>query len=1040
MGFTLVLLSICTNNAFLLLLLWCSSCLSLGDSQSGGSTNATDRLALLAIKDRITYDPFHVVSSWNNSIPYCEWPGVMCGGRRHPNRVRALHLLSKGLVGSLAPEIGNLSFLRKILLENNSFHGDIPREVSFLFRLRYLHLHNNSFQGEIPPNISRCSNLIELRLAHNNIVGKIPVELGSLSKLQVLSFHDNKVTGQIPPSFVNLSSLVVISAAGNDLSGSIPDALGQMTRLIDLGLSGNKLSGIIPPTIYNLSSLSVFDVGENQLQGNFPPNLGLTLPNLWRLSVFDNYFHGPIPTSVSNLSKLEILLTVNNSLSGKVEIHFGGLSKLTLLSLALNHLGTGEADDLNFIDTLTNCSSLTRLEIGDNLFGGVLPNSIANLSTQLSDLSLSKTQISGDIPMGIGNLVNLQFLALSGNLLKGRIPTSIGRLQMLHIVHLEGNRFTGPIPASIGNLTLLIELYLGDNHFQGKIPSSFGKCKSLLRLDLSSNSFNGIIPKELFGFSTLIVLNLSINSFFGSLPIEVGQLVNLGILDVSQNMLSGEIPNTLGACTSLEHLFMEGNLFQGSIPSSLSFLRGLQELDLSHNNFSGFIPKYLGTFKFLQKLNLSFNHLEGEVSADGVFRNLSVISVIGNNKLCGGIPELHLPACKTQKSKEDGRPHVFKIIVILCGCGGSLCLIFGTLFFIIYLRRKEKKESTLFLIESRHLKISYAQLLKATDGFSSENLIGVGGFGSVYKGVLNNGDTTVAVKVLNINQRGASKSFMVECESLRNIRHRNLVRILTSCSGIDFEGNDFKALVYEFMPGGNLERWLHPHANVIQDEQIHLNLVQRLNIAIDIATALDYLHHHCHTPIIHCDLKPSNILLDGDLTAHLGDFGISRILSKVTSRSQYHTSSIGIKGSIGYIAPEYGAGADVSMQGDVYSYGILLLEMFTGKRPTHEMFKENFNLHCWTEMAMRDGVMAVVDPSLVPMEEYEEEAASIVTNITEIQRCMKDRVLECLNSVIRIGVACSAESPQDRMDINDVVKELHLIRDIYLGVSIHRGR
>ncbi|XP_042481115.1 probable LRR receptor-like serine/threonine-protein kinase At3g47570 [Macadamia integrifolia] len=822
-------------------------------------------------------------------------------------------------------------------------------------------------------------------------------------------------------SYVQETLIELHGEASNYLSGSILDSLGQLTRLTFLAVPGNNLSGTIPPTIYNLSSLGVFDIRDNQFQGRLPPNLGFSLPNLRFLSVWGNQFHGPIPISLSNLSKLEILTIDENSFTGTVGIHFGGLSKLTGLSLATNHLGSGGADDLNFVKTMTNCSGLELLFLGYNQFGGVLPNSMANLSTQLTQLSLEMNKIYGDIPVGMGNLVRLQYLGLSGNLLEGSIPTSIGRLQMLDLLYLDGNRFTGPIPSSLGNLTVLYELYLRDNRLQGKIPSSLGKCKSLLRLDLSNNSFSGIIPREIFDLSTLIELYLSTNSFFGSLPSEVGQLTNLGILDLSKNMLSGEIPNTLGACIILEHLSMEGNLFQGSIPLSLNSLRGLQDLDLSHNNLSGFIPKYLDTFKFLQNLNLSFNHFEGELSVDGVFGNSSEVSVIGNNMLCGGIPELHLPACQTQKSKE-GRHHVFKLIVIICGCGGSLCLIIVTIFFIIYPIRKKKKESTLVLIEGHHSKISYAQLLKATDGFSSANLIGVGSFGSVYKGVFNHGETIVAVKVLTIRQRGTSKSFIAECESLRNIRHRNIVRILTCCSSIDFEGNDFKALVYEFMPGGNLENWLHPHANGIQDEQRHLNLVQRLNIAIDMATELDYLHHHCHMQIIHCDLKPSNILLDGDLTAYLGDFGISRILSKTTSRSQNHTSSVGIKGSIGYIAPEYGAGAHVSSHGDVYSYGILLLDIFTGMRPTHEMFKDNFNLHCWAEMALHDGVMAVVDSSLLPIEEDKEESSTIVTNIIGSRRCIKNEMQECLNSVIRIGVACSVESPWDRMDMNDVVK------------------
>ncbi|XP_042477377.1 probable LRR receptor-like serine/threonine-protein kinase At3g47570 [Macadamia integrifolia] len=414
---------------------------------------------------------------------------------------------------------------------------------------------------------------------------------------------------------------------------------------------------------------------------------------------------------------------------------------------------------------------------------------------------------------------------------------------------------------------------------------------------------------------------------------------------------------------------------------------------------------------------------------------MSMVSIVGNNKLCGGIQELHLTSCEAQKSKENGMSHVLKLIVTICGCAAFLSMIIMIFFFIIYQRRKENKESTTFLIGDHHFRISYTQLLKATNGFSSENLIGEGSYGSVYEAVLYHGEISVvvAVKVLNTEQRYASKSFIAECEAFRNIRHRNLVKILTSCSSVDFEGNNFMALIYEFMPGGNLERWLHPHANGLQDGPRPLKFIQRLNIAIDIATSLEYLHHHCHIQIIHCDIKPSNILLDDDLTAYLGDFGISKILSKAAGRSQNQTSTIGIKGSIGYIAPEYGAGADVSTHGDVYSYGILLLEMFTKKQPTDEMFKDNFNLHCWAQMALHDGVIA--DPTLLPMEEDKEEATITISNIGGSRKSMRDRMQECLNLVIRIGVTCSTESPWDRMNMNDVVKALHLIKDIYLGVD-----
>ncbi|KAI8558215.1 hypothetical protein RHMOL_Rhmol04G0072800 [Rhododendron molle] len=988
-----------------------TSSLSLVNTINAAS-NETDFRALLAFKSTILPEYRQALSSWNESLHFCHWQGVKCG-RRH-ERVTVVDLASRGLTGSLSPYIGNLSFLRELSLFNNTLTGEIPTELGNLFRLHKLDLGVNGFEGKIPPHLSRCSNLRSLSVYTNKLVGEFPKEFAySMPRLTSLYIDNNNLSGGIPLLIGNFTSMVNFTATYNPFGGSIPNSFGQLKNLRILALGATQILGTIPPSLYNLSSLEILSVAFNRLRGSLPPTFGFIFPHLQLLQLEHNQFNGPIPPSLSNSSKLVQLALEHNSFSGKVRNDFGNLQYLQWISLGYNNFETKGSDGLAFLSSLSNCSDLEWVLLENGTFGGVLPDFVGNLSISVHALGLAGNQLYGSIPSTIGNLVNLVALTLIANLFTGQIPDSIGHVHKLQRLSISYNALSGEIPDSIGNLSLIEELYLDKNRLEGAIPASLGNCQKLLWLSLSENNLNGSIPRQLLTISSLSIrLDLARNRFSGSLPLEVGNLKNLVRMDISENGLSGEIPKTLGSCSSLEYLYMYQNFFQGSIPSSMESLRGIQDLDLSKNNLSGQIPKFLGTID-LKKLNLSFNNFEGELPMKGIFTNASAISVAGNYLLCGGISDLRLPRCTTKKSRNTKfLSRMFGIVV------ASILSVTVVLSFIICLfKKKRKTKPTVSLLKDPFLKVSYGELLKATEGFSSTNLLGFGSFGRVYKGVIEqNGILAVAVKVLDLQTHGATKSFVAECEALRNIRHRNLVSIIIACSSMDFQGNEFMALVYEFMPNGNLDNWLHPipEANNGEREFVGLDLLQRVDIAIDVACALDYLHHHCEMPIIHRDLKPSNILLDGDMVAHVGDFGLARFRAELTTPST--SSSSAIKGTIGYAAPEYGLGSEMSISGDVYSYGILLLEMITRKRPTDKMFEADLNLYKFASIALPQHVMEIVDPMLLT----EEIDGS--------------KMMENLISLIKIGLTCSTESPKDRMSINTALHELHLVKKNILKV------
>ncbi|KAM4093815.1 hypothetical protein ACB094_06G147400 [Castanea mollissima] len=1006
-------------------------------------TNETDLFALLKFKESVPQDPYNKLSSWNDSTHFCNWLGVKCGHRHQ--RVTVLDLQGYKLRGTLSPYIGNLSFLRSIILQTNSFYGEIPQEIGHLFRLQKLYLTNNTLEGEIPSSLSNCSNLRFLDILGNKLNGKIPTELGSLMKLEILQLGDNNLVGGIPHSLGNLSALTKFRVAYNNLVGNIPDAIGQLNGLVVFAITSNKLSGTIPSSLYNVSSLQMFSVTENQLNGTLPANIGLNLPSIQFFYVGANEFSGPIPTSLCNATQLQRIGLSENKFLGSVPTNLGNLLNLLLLNLSKNYLGKS----LHFITSLTNCSRLQTLDLKANQFDGVLPNAISNLSTQLTRLYLGNNDISGTIPGSLANLFNLILLGLNDNHITSVIPTTFGKFEKMQALGLYGNRLSGEIPDSIGNLTQLFTLQLSENRLDGTIPPTLVNCKNLQVLVISQNNLNGSIPQLLIGTSSLplVHLNLSHNSFTGKLPFEVGTLKNINQMDISNNNLSGEIPTSIGNCLNLEYLYLQANSFHGAIPSSMASLKGLRHLDVSQNNLSGPIPEGLEKLLFLENLNLSFNNFEGEVPIEGFFKNISAVSLIGNTKFCGGLPKLQLPKCPVNVMKPR-KSIGFKLAIVIISIV-QIFLLFSS--FLIWMKKKKKSPSTVATMDLLP-NVSYKELYQATSGFSPSNLIGFGSFGSVYKGLIHPEERSIAVKVLNLQQKGASKSFMVECNVLRNIRHRNLVKILTCCSSMDYSGNQFKALVFDFMTNGSLDFWLHQGLDN-ENQSRNLSLLQRLDVAIDVASAIDYLHNYSSQPIIHCDLKPSNVLLNNDMVAHVSDFGLARLLPITNDSSGKQTSTIGIKGSIGYVAPEYGMGGEASIEADVYSYGILILEMFLGKRPTDDMFKDGLNLHNFAKMALPEKLVQIVDPILLPREADEAPMAIVAAreynNGNEIQAdveaqgipnfCQMDpNVHKCLESILETGLACSMESPKDRMKMKEVTRELHLIKKTFLSSAIRR--
>ncbi|KAL6650457.1 hypothetical protein ACP70R_009382 [Stipagrostis hirtigluma subsp. patula] len=837
-------------------------------------------------------------------------------------------------------------------------------------------------------------------------IGLDPILL--VTALKYLRLTENFLSGSIPPSIGNVSSLLSIFLGQNKLTGLIPESLSHIPKLFELDLSINSLSGHVPLTLYNVSSLKYISLGSNSLVGQLPSDIGHSLPNLQVLIMQSNKLDGSVPSSLSNASNLQVLDLASNSLHGHIP-YFGSLQNLYQLFLGQNQL---EAHDWAFLSSLANCTHLRKLSLEENMLKGTLPGSVCNLSTSLELLALGSNKISGSIPVEISNLVNLTSLGIENNLLSGSIPPTIGKLNGLFVVNLSKNKLSGQIPSSVGNITQLGKLFLDDNILSGKIPSSLGRCLELVQLNLSSNSLDGFLPQELWiGPPLSLGLDLSHNNLTGEIPKDIGQLGTIVMLNVSNNMFSGKIPDMLGGCFALSSLHMEGNRLLGEIPASFKELRSIQYINLSRNKLSGNVPEFFENLIMLEQLDLSYNNFEGPIPTGGCFQNSTVVFLDGNKELCSRSSTLALPICD---DTYEVKHHVRLLPIIVPPITAALLLL---LWFVFTLWKKrvfefprwtDMLEMFCFVSHPKSIevqpfpcnneelkKVSYSDILKATNCFSSVHTISSTRTGSVYVGRFKYDKSLVAIKVFNLNEPGAYESYFIECEVLRSTRHRNIMRPVTLCSTLDTANHEFKALIFKFMVNGSLERWLHCEYYIGIPERV-LSFGQRICIAVDVASALDYVHNQVTPPLVHCDLKPSNILLDDDMTAGLSDFGSAKFLfPDITARK----CLIEVGGTIGYMAPEYG------------------IEMLTGKEPTDEIFIDGLSLHKFVGSMFPDRVADILDPYMVHLEH---------------QACPEAWMQNYIIPLVTLGLSCSMESPKDRPRMQDVCATICAIRESYL--------
>ncbi|KAG9452902.1 hypothetical protein H6P81_005806 [Aristolochia fimbriata] len=504
----------------------------------------------------------------------------------------------------------------------------------------------------------------------------------------------------------------------------------------------------------------------------------------------------------------------------------------------------------------------------------------------------------------------------------------------------------------------------------------------------------------------VIYLSLPHHKLSGFISPDIGRLNNLQVLALHNNNLYGAIPSQLANCAQLRGLYLQANYLSGLLPSELGDLAELEILDVSSNTLSGSIPSTLEKLNKLSTLNLSSNFFMGSIPSEGALSKFATSSFTGNRGLCGvqisvkckddngTASDSQQFGSENQSSKRSPRESA-KLFVSASATVGALLLVALMCFWGCFLYKKFGKSEGKGLsvdvsggasIVMFHGDLPYSSkdIIKKLESLDDEHLISSGGFGTVYRLDMDDGNVFALKRIMKTND-GLDRFFERELEILGSIKHRYLVNLRGYCNS-----PSSKLLIYDFLPGGSLDEVLHERSE-------HLEWDARVNIIIGAAKGLSYLHHDCSPRIIHRDIKSSNILLDGNLEARVSDFGLAKLLEDEES----HITTI-VAGTFGYLAPEYMQSGRATEKTDVYSFGVLVLEILSSRRPTDATFIEKgLNIVGWLNfLVVENRQREIVDPDCEGVQ------------------------LESLDALLSLAIQCVSSNPEDRPTMHRVVQIL----------------